>query len=314
MVLPTFVRWRTLILISLLLAVSPADAQEPSSAPAAVASPTAELTSAAAPEDADAHEQSDASRPLPTESAPSKPTVERPSTPEPERLADPNPAPPDYLKLVERALSEYNQGHYAEARGLLAQAHARYPNARTLRGLGMVEFELRHYASSAAYLEQALASRARPLGGPLRAETEALLSRAYGFVGRITLQVRPVSVHEPQLTVNAIPAEIPADGTLLLDVGDHFISVKAANFSEARRALSVFGGEVSTLRVELTPVDRQAKRGPLYKKWWLWTAVGLVVAGAATGITVGLMKNRDQQAPIEGNYPPAEVVQVLLGK
>jgi tetratricopeptide (TPR) repeat protein len=30
------------------------------------------------------------------------------------------------------------------------------------------------------------------------------------------------------------------------------------------------------------------RRQPLYKKWWLWTAVGVVVAGAAVGAAVGV--------------------------
>jgi tetratricopeptide (TPR) repeat protein len=37
---------------------------------------------------------------------------------------------------------------------------------------------------------------------------------------------------------------------------------------------------------------------PLYKQWWLWTAVGAVVAGAAVGATVALVP---KNAPIPGN-------------
>jgi tetratricopeptide (TPR) repeat protein len=32
----------------------------------------------------------------------------------------------------------------------------------------------------------------------------------------------------------------------------------------------------------------EPRRTPVYKKWWLWTAVGVVVAGAAVGLGVGL--------------------------
>jgi hypothetical protein len=66
----------------------------------------------------------------------------------------------------------------ARAREELRRAHAIFPNARTLRGLGMVEFELRSYVQSVQLLEQALAASVKPLDGKLRTDTEALLARA----------------------------------------------------------------------------------------------------------------------------------------
>jgi tetratricopeptide (TPR) repeat protein len=34
-------------------------------------------------------------------------------------------------------------------------------------------------------------------------------------------------------------------------------------------------------------------RRPIYKRWWLWTTVGVVVAAAAVGLGVGLSQNHD---------------------
>lgn len=39
------------------------------------------------------------------------------------------------------------------------------------------------------------------------------------------------------------------------------------------------------------PVTTEAKV-PLYKRWWLWTSVGLGTAGAVVGITLGIMARR----------------------
>ncbi|HEX6239538.1 MAG TPA: hypothetical protein VFZ61_01540, partial [Polyangiales bacterium] len=50
--------------------------------------------------------------------------------------------PPGYADAIEQALSELEAANYPEAREEFQRAHAIYPNARTLRGLGMVEFEL----------------------------------------------------------------------------------------------------------------------------------------------------------------------------
>ena len=35
-------------------------------------------------------------------------------------------------------------------------------------------------------------------------------------------------------------------------------------------------------------VHRELRHTPLYKKWWLWTVVGVVAAGAAIGIGVAI--------------------------
>ena len=37
----------------------------------------------------------------------------------------------------------------------------------------------------------------------------------------------------------------------------------------------------------------------LYRRWWLWTAVGVAAAGLATGIAMGVISN--QQPPLPSN-------------
>ena len=99
--------------------------------------------------------------------------------------------PHGYRTAINEALAEYKAGHFEEARSLFAEAHGIYPNARTLRGLGMTAYELRRYRESIEYLDGALASPVKPLDGRLRTETESLLSRAYRFVARLRLVLTP---------------------------------------------------------------------------------------------------------------------------
>ena len=82
--------------------------------------------------------------------------------------------PAGYRDTVERAVLEFAAGHFEESRALFARAHALFPNARTLRGLGMAEFELRNYVIAIEHLEAALANQARPLDEDLR-RIEAVL-------------------------------------------------------------------------------------------------------------------------------------------
>jgi len=81
--------------------------------------------------------------------------------------------PPAYRPLVEQALAEMKLGHFDEAHTQFLEAHRMFPSARTLRGLGFVAFEQRHYVEAVALLEQALASTTKPLDGALRTERGA---------------------------------------------------------------------------------------------------------------------------------------------
>ncbi|GAC1421259.1 MAG: hypothetical protein NVSMB57_14880 [Actinomycetota bacterium] len=38
------------------------------------------------------------------------------------------------------------------------------------------------------------------------------------------------------------------------------------------------------------------RRTPMYKRWWLWTVVGVVAAGAATGLALGLTSQRTESS------------------
>jgi len=53
----------------------------------------------------------------------------------------------------------------------------------------------------------------------------------------------------------------------------------------------------------------RSERTPLYKKWWLWTAVGgVLVVGAVVGIAVGVTANQDSFNPSLGKVGPGLTV------
>ncbi|MDB4977298.1 MAG: hypothetical protein JWN48_5639 [Myxococcaceae bacterium] len=231
----------------------------------------------------------------------------------------PQPAPaaprvvetPAYKALINDAIKEYEARHFEEARSLFVKAIAIVPSARALRGLGMSEFELRDYADSANSLQQALASNVRPLEGALRAETERLLERARGFVARLSVAVEPGVA---TVVVDGVPVQLGAQGNLVLEVGDHTLEFRAEGYRPESRRLKVKGGEEEQMRIVLpaseeqvnlrvpnpspqpqpwqpAPAQHDDTHKPLYKNPWLWTAVGVVVAGVATGLAIGLSRD-----------------------
>jgi hypothetical protein len=224
--------------------------------------------------------------------------------------------PDGYREAVDGAVEEYSERHFAEARALFAQAHKLSPNARTLRGLGMTEFELRNYPASVSYLEHALASQAKPLEGTLRDETERLLARADAFVGRYPLELQPA---DARLLVDGGAPLVDSAGALLLAVGRHRVEANAPGRSPERRDLNVNGGERETLQLHLPlqtalapaapatppaapglPRDTQPDEGgSVFESPWFWVALSAVVVGAGVGVGIAALsggETREQKA------------------
>ncbi|HKO93271.1 MAG TPA: PEGA domain-containing protein [Polyangiaceae bacterium] len=215
-----------------------------------------------------------------------------------------------YDQAVAEALSELEANHYPEAREEFRRAHALLPSARTLRGLGMVEFELRNYGESVRLLEEALTADVKPLDDKLRKETEALLARAQRYMGELRVETDPSSA-----TVIVDGAEMKRGpfGSLLLQVGEHALEVRAPGRASEKRVVHVRGGERSELRISLgvAGADQEAmahgKRTdlaaptPVYKKWWLWTTVAvLAVAGATTAAVLLTREPKTNTAAVDG--------------
>lgn len=228
----------------------------------------------------------------------------------PTAFADAEPV--GYRAAVDEAISEFAAHRFDEARTLFARAHALFPNARTLRGLGLVEFELRDYVTCVQHLDAALSSDVRPLQDELRAETESLRMRAAGFIGVLTLHSRPQAV---RLLVDGEPAASP-NQPLLLSLGTHTLELFANGYEPERRSLQIAGGEERTLVVDFSRSsvprnahDTRAASTSWYQSPWLWiAAAGVVVAGAAVGVALA---TKPDQSPAFSSGTSGVVIQSL---
>jgi hypothetical protein len=231
--------------------------------------------------------------------------------------------PPGYREAVARGVEEYTHRNFTESREQFARAHALFPNARTLRGLGIAEYELRNYSESVRLLEQALASGVKPLAGVMREETQTLLARAKEYVGELRLDLEP---EQAIVLIDGVTLERTPGAPLLLDVGDHLLEFRANGRLTERRAIMVKGGQSASVRVVLSalapaatatlavaaalqpaapPQSAQSERTPVYARWWLWTAVGVAVAGAAVGVTFALRADPvTKQEPVTTSHTP----------
>jgi hypothetical protein len=224
----------------------------------------------------------------------------------------------EYKEAVSLGLAEFDERNFFEARAQFARAHGLYPNARTSRALGMVYFELKDYVQSVHFLEEALSSRERPLDADKREKTEQLLKRARGYVARFEIDMEP----EANLAVDGEPSSLRSNQELMLGVGEHTLEFHASGRVSEKRTLNVQGGEHDTLRVRLLPAtavargqgapdtgERAPAARPVYKNPWLWTALGIVVAGGAAAAAIMLTRSERVEDP----YPGTGGIPPLMG-
>jgi tetratricopeptide (TPR) repeat protein len=248
--------------------------------------------------------------------------------------ADASALPAGYATTIDEAVEEATRGNFAEARALFARAHALYPNARTLRGLGMMAYELRLYGESISYYEQALLSRERPLDGALRADAEDQMERARRFVAELKLALTPPGA---RMSVDGRPIELSASAQVRLDPGPHTLLFDAPGYRSETRSLDVRGGEsllwtislplastqLGEPKPEVANDDASGRRQDtppkrLYRNPWLWVGVALAAGALATGLGVGLTKHSKkslEDSPMGSpRTPPEGIIKTLVNQ
>jgi hypothetical protein len=168
----------------------------------------------------------------------------------PARAAAQDDAPAAYRSAVTDALREFEAQNYLEARALFLHAHALLPNARTLRGVGAVAFELRRYAETVVYLDAALASDEKPLSGALRSESERLRERARAYVAELHFTVTP---DDATVLVDGEPFT-EAHAPVWLDIGKHTLAFDAEGYRAEQRSFETEGGERTMWQIALEPL------------------------------------------------------------
>jgi hypothetical protein len=223
-------------------------------------------------------------------------------------LAQTDEAPPGYDHVIDQAVSEFAASHWAEARALFLQGHDMFPNARTLRGIGMSSYELRDYPEAVRTLDQSLASTVRPLTAEQRAQVSELRERAAAFVGRYEVPAAPTGARfyldgEHVDVEDGWPA---SPGHVLLGVGEHQVAIRTDEGRSTTARLVVRGHTDGMLDIDLaplapptTPITTTTEPPPTYTAVppapasssdatpWIVMGIGLGVA-AVGGVLLGV--------------------------
>jgi len=206
----------------------------------------------------------------------------------------------EYEHAITSALEEYRLGHYEEARSLFQKAQDLAPSARTLRGLGMVEFELRHYVRAAELLNASLEDERKPLTMAQRSSVNELLQRTRQFIAQYNLDVSPDDV-PLTIQLDGKTVRVGEERRLSLEAGEHTLRISAPNTEPRELYIDVKGGEQQTLRIELavnppshaasvdTAAASESHGAPEKHPRRRRAAIALACVGGALAITGGVM-------------------------
>lgn len=210
-------------------------------------------------------------------------------------------------ELLADAVAEYDAARYLEAQALFQRAHELSPSARALRGIGMASFEAGQYVTALRALRAALAERERPLTDAQRRHVVSLIARTEVFVARLV-----VEAHPPDAPIR-VDGEIPAreeDGSILLDPGEHLVTVLGPEGQSERLSVPLVGGTTRTLTVHAASLRREAVPALAIGGGALLAAAALgAVAAAATGV-LALDTHAQVQAACDGFVCPGSSIVV----
>jgi hypothetical protein len=167
----------------------------------------------------------------------------------------------EYKELIEQALGEFRHKNWPEARVLFRRAHEISPSARTLRGMGIVSYEMRDYVQAVRDLSAALADTRQPLTEQQRGECQNLLARSRTFVGVFEVRVTPA---DAELRLDGAPLSRETDGSVLVPFGEHVLTGSAQGHVGASARVRVRGGERGEVELRLVPEAAEpAVAGPM---------------------------------------------------
>lgn len=192
--------------------------------------------------------------------------------------------PAGYTHAIEQAVESFRTRDFVRARELFGQAHALEPSARTLRGMGLSDFESGRYAVAISELESALNEPRKALDAQQRGEIQAVIAHARGFVGTLKVTVTPANA---TVTIDDTPASRDA---MQLDSGLHTLRANALGYVDLEHEVRVLPGEVANVALTLDPITATNNTPDLgaSQRTAAWVVAGVGAAGLIVGGVFGV--------------------------
>lgn len=155
----------------------------------------------------------------------------------------------EYARVIQSAVERFQARDFGGAREQFQAAHGLSPSARTLRGMGLSDFESGRYAAAVAELESALADPRKPLDAQQRIEVQAVIAHSRGFVGTLEIQVTP---RDATVTLAGIPL---SGDSFQLDAGEYLLRASAPGYADAEQRVRVIPADLTRVTLTLAPAE-----------------------------------------------------------
>jgi hypothetical protein len=152
-----------------------------------------------------------------------------------------DPATLDARRHFKAGTKLYRDGNYGGALAEFEEAYRLKPGVGSLQNVALSQKGLFRYAEAAATLEQLLSRHGGELSEAERRAVDEALTELKGLIASIRLRVVPESARVLLDGKSLTPAEWSAP--LVLNVGEHTLSVDAPGYAPERRLLRVPGGQ-----------------------------------------------------------------------
>jgi tetratricopeptide (TPR) repeat protein len=220
------------------------------------------------------------------------------------RAADSKPLPPAAVRPkvqaedVDIAKAHFNTGEAYYQHGRFVDAAHEFEEAYRLSAKAPLLYNVGKSYDGASDFARALDAYKRFLdaAGPDNPDVDfsaQRVERLQKLVGRVTLAG---AVPGSAVALDGQPlGKTPLPGALVLNPGRHALELSHDGYARFRTSVDVpVGGDTTVTARQLEDVKvvrvgaPAAAEKPLYKRWWLWTAVGgaVVVAGVITAVVL----------------------------
>jgi hypothetical protein len=218
----------------------------------------------------------------------------------------PPPPPPPNADL-ELAKAHFNTGQLYYERGRYPDAAREFEEAYRLSNRPELLYNMGKSYDGIGDHARALAAYRRFLAAvTVSADRPAVTARVEQLAQLVGVVTVKASVEGSQVTVDgAVVGTTPLADALELNPGTHKLTVVREGYATWRGDVVASPGQAQTvtcLQVSLVKVIRvevpTEKKVPIYKRWYLWTAIGVVVVG---GVVAGAVVG-SQQPPVSGPF------------
>jgi tetratricopeptide (TPR) repeat protein len=207
---------------------------------------------------------------------------------------------------IELAKAHFRTGQIYYERGRYPDAAHEFEEAFRLSGHGDLLYNMGKAYDGGGDPARALEAYRRFIvavpNSPDRAAVRQRIAELEQKIARLEIVS---NVDDATITVDSIRrGRTPMAAPIEVNPGPHELVASKEGYRTFRASFDARSGERLEMRpvlesltvVKIVEVPSRAPPRPLYRRWWLWTVVGVVAVGAAAGIAVAAT----QEAPLRG--------------